>query len=137
MVYNIIKSSGVKGVFRGYSLSLMRDIPGTAIVFTIYDTLKRKISNEYENSPYLNLLAGGVSSFLMWFFIYPQDIIKTRFQLNERITVPEVTKDIWNRGGALGFYKGINLVLCHSMVAGSCSFFAMDLARTHLERSNH
>jgi solute carrier family 25 carnitine/acylcarnitine transporter 20/29 len=79
LAYNIIKTSGVKGVFRGFSLSLMRDIPGTAIVFTIYDILKRKISKEYNNCFSLNLLAGGISSFFMWFFIYPQDMMKTRY----------------------------------------------------------
>jgi len=135
LAYNIIKNSGLQGVFRGYSLSLMRDVPGTAIVFTIYDLLKRKILSDYENSFYLNLAAGGISSFLMWFFIYPQDVVKTKYQLNEKITLYEITKEIWMRGGPLGFYKGIQLVLCHSMISGSCSFFVMDMVRTHLEKS--
>jgi len=131
------KQSGLKGVFRGYTLCLMRDVPGTAILFTTYDLLKRKIREDYEDAFHLNLIAGGISSFLMWFFIYPQDVIKTRYQLSETMTLREITKDIWNRGGILGFYKGIQLVLCHSLVSGSCSFFVMDKVRTFLEKSSH
>jgi len=114
----------------------MRDVPGTAIVFTLYDLLKRKINRDHDNCFHLNLLAGGVSSFFMWFFIYPQDVLKTRYQLNEHLSLREITSDIWVRGGILGFYRGIQLVLCHSIIAGSCSFFVMDLVRNYLESSH-
>jgi solute carrier family 25 carnitine/acylcarnitine transporter 20/29 len=104
---NILKSSGFRGVFRGYSLSLVRDIPGTAIVFTSYDIIKKKLKESNKNSGIYNLLAGGLSSFIMWFFIYPQDVIKTRYQLNPQMTIQEIVMDIWNKGGFLEFYKGI------------------------------
>jgi len=113
----------------------MRDIPGTAILFTAYDIIKSFLNENYKDSGILNLLAGGFSGFIMWFFIYPQDIIKTKYQLNEQITINEIVKDVWMREGLLGFYKGIQLVLCHSIIAGSCSFFVMDMVKNHLKES--
>ena len=55
---NIVKSNGLKGMYRGFGLTLMRDIPGGAVVFTTYELLKRHIREKWNDSYLPNFFAG-------------------------------------------------------------------------------
>ncbi len=55
---NTIRANGMRGMYRGFVITLMRDIPGGAVVFTTYELLKRHIKEDWNDSYVLNFFAG-------------------------------------------------------------------------------
>ena len=133
----VIRTNGLRGMYRGIGMTLMRDIPGGAVVFTTYELLKKHIREKWNDSYLPNFFAGGISSCVTWFFCYPQDIIKTRLQTRNQGSVKEVALEIWRQYGAKGFYRGINVVLCRSLITGSFSFFAMENVKRLLQNNGY
>jgi solute carrier family 25 carnitine/acylcarnitine transporter 20/29 len=104
--FSIIKhqaqKKGIRGIFRGLPISLMRDVPGSALVFTFYEYFKRIL--EKSEMKYLNFISGGLASLLTWMFTYPQDIIKTRFLYKDQVAVRDIANEIFKENG-IEFYK--------------------------------
>jgi len=82
----IINELGLTGLYKGASACLLRDVPFTAIYFTIYANFKKLVQNNYlEPGHELQLIhrfvcgvgAGMVSAFT----VTPADVIKTRLQV--------------------------------------------------------
>lgn len=74
--------NGLKGIFRGYTCTVLREVPAFAIYFGSYAYLCQLCGaiNEDNLSTYKLLLCGGSAGMISWFFTYPQDVIKTRLQ---------------------------------------------------------
>ena len=79
-VTSIIKTEGLRGLYRGWGALAMRDLPFDAIEFPFYEFLKssfrRHMNRElyaWENS-FCGCLAGGVTAAVTT----PLDVIKTR-----------------------------------------------------------
>ncbi|KAI9230899.1 MAG: mitochondrial carrier domain-containing protein [Piptocephalis tieghemiana] len=92
VIRSILRHEGLKGLYRGNSLTIIRDIPGYAIYFGVYEGLKRLLLPTYPVSsqhqtyhlpppiipPTLGyMMAGGVAGIMSWLLIYPIDVIKT------------------------------------------------------------
>lgn len=78
---NIMKKEGLKGVFRGQTITVMREIPGFATYFGSYEYLLRNFSQgEDEPSAAAILMAGGLAGTLSWVLTYPLDVVKSRLQ---------------------------------------------------------
>jgi len=80
---NIFKLEGVKGFYRGYVTTVMREIPFSLIQFPIWEKLKsvwkKKQSHEIEawQSAVCGSFAGGISAALTC----PLDVAKTRIMI--------------------------------------------------------
>ncbi|KAF8961776.1 hypothetical protein BGZ46_001296 [Entomortierella lignicola] len=82
------RQQGLKGLYRGMDITLMRDIPSYFTYFVTYEGGKRILAHFNHNgrvedlsTPEL-LLAGGIAGFGAWVPCYPQDVIKSRMQSN-------------------------------------------------------
>jgi solute carrier family 25 phosphate transporter 23/24/25/41 len=42
---NVVQNEGFRGLFKGFYVSLLRTVPANMITFTVYDSLKRKLSD--------------------------------------------------------------------------------------------
>jgi solute carrier family 25 carnitine/acylcarnitine transporter 20/29 len=75
-----IKQHGYRGLFRGYLLSLARDVPGYAAYFWAFHCMARTVSvPEAELTVSQHLLCGGVAGAMGW-CAFPCDVIKSRVQ---------------------------------------------------------
>ena len=83
----------MRGFFKGYQGMFIRDTPGFAIYFGMYESLKRqagvsqtdKTQHNYYGmtDPQVKLrifVSGGFAGVFTWFFCYPADTLKTRLQ---------------------------------------------------------
>lgn len=113
----------------------MRDIPGSALIFTFYEFFKESLT-KYDTKA-INFLAGGLASFCTWIFTYPQDMIKTRFLYQDRAILKDITHQIFIENGVKGFYRGVNIVMLRSLLTGSISFFMMENCKNLLQRQNN
>jgi len=71
-------------MFKGLSATFTREVPGFAIYFSVYEYLKKKnfTNHNKEITGASSFIYGGLSGFIAWCFIYPQDKIKTIMQSN-------------------------------------------------------
>ncbi|ORZ00003.1 mitochondrial carrier domain-containing protein, partial [Lobosporangium transversale] len=82
------RKQGLRGLYRGMDITLLRDIPSYFSYFVTYEGGKRILAHLNHNgrvdqltTPEL-LLAGGIAGFGAWVPCYPQDVIKSRMQSN-------------------------------------------------------
>lgn len=76
--------NGLRGVFRGLNLTILREGPSFAVYFSSYEYLCKSTnacSNEVVTLPKL-LVNGGIAGVLSWVVTYPFDVIKTRQQMD-------------------------------------------------------
>jgi len=113
----IINELGLSGLYRGVGACLLRDVPFTAIYFTIYANLKKFTQENFVKSGEDLLLihrfgcgigAGMVSAFT----VTPADVIKTRLQVKTAVgSVPykgivDAATRIAKEEGFKAFFKG-------------------------------
>ena len=103
-------------LFRGLSSTFTREMPGFAIYFSSYEGIKDILSSRKELSMVDHFVMGGISGFLAWFFIYPQDLVKTQIQASVMSRgYISIIKDIYKNYGAKGFFRGFPLALLRAV----------------------
>ncbi|OCH93497.1 mitochondrial carrier [Obba rivulosa] len=117
-VYAIIREEGISALYRGVSLTALRQATNQGANFTAYQELKKwahSLQPELTELPsYQHMLIGLISGAVGPFSNAPVDTIKTRLQKSEgppgasafeRIRL--IAHDLWRKEGARAFYKGI------------------------------
>ncbi|TPX54805.1 hypothetical protein PhCBS80983_g05734 [Powellomyces hirtus] len=80
---HIVATDGVRGFYRGYAMTIFREIPFTCIQFPLYEHLKHRTRTALHRNPNAGeaalcaSLAGGVAAALTT----PLDVVKTRIML--------------------------------------------------------
>ncbi|TRY98586.1 hypothetical protein DNTS_005277 [Danionella cerebrum] len=80
----LYREKGVRGVYRGTVLTLIRDVPSNGVYFLTYEVLKHQLTPDGESVHRLStprvLLAGGVAGLLNWLIALPADVLKSNYQ---------------------------------------------------------
>ncbi|KAF9242672.1 mitochondrial carrier domain-containing protein [Melanogaster broomeanus] len=90
----VLRHEGIKGFYRGFGTTIMREIPFTSLQFPLYELLKLRLSLALGARPLrapeaaiCGSIAGGVAAALTT----PLDVLKTRVMLDMRVcTRPSV-----------------------------------------------
>jgi len=85
----IWKADGIKGFYRGFGTTVMREIPFTSLQFPMYEFFKQRLSYIlYEKSsslrPYEASLCGSAAGGIAAALTTPLDVLKTRVMLDLR-----------------------------------------------------
>lgn len=116
----IVKQLGIKGLYKGASACLLRDVPFSAIYFPTYANLKKYLFNFDPQSPTAKhkldswqlLVAGALAGAPSAFFTTPADVIKTRLQIESKSTetkyhgIRHAASTILKEEGFGAFFKG-------------------------------
>jgi solute carrier family 25 carnitine/acylcarnitine transporter 20/29 len=130
------KDLSLKFLFRGLSATLIRETPGFAIYFTVYEGLKyHTFTRHGREIEYINsFLYGGMAGCTAWIFIYPQDRIKTILQSSSNVSTgnnsvgfKNVMQDIYAKGGFRHFYAGFSWAVGRAMLLHSGTFCMMEV----------
>ena len=113
---SIIGSLGIRGLYKGVTACLLRDIPFSAIYFTLYSHMKRDLFGEgitkNSLSPLELLVCGSLSAMPASYLATPADVIKTRIQVIARTGqqtysgIMDTIKKILATEGPRAFFKG-------------------------------
>ncbi|KZT03922.1 mitochondrial carrier [Laetiporus sulphureus 93-53] len=117
-VYKIVREEGFATLYRGVSLTALRQATNQGANFTAYQELKKfahRMQPELVDLPsYQHMLIGLISGAMGPFSNAPIDTIKTRLQKAtaqpgqsafQRITA--IASEMWREEGFRSFYKGI------------------------------
>lgn len=125
----IWKNEGLRGLYRGGWASVVRDVPGNAVYFVVYEGLKKAFTPPDEALPPIHwlVLSGGCSGVSYWTTIYPIDTVRTCLQIQEAKTgrykgILHCAKLIFKEQGIRGFYRGYLLCISRSFPISAVNF---------------
>lgn len=112
-IRDMVRTNGVRTLWRGLSLTLWRDVPFSAVYWLGYEETKRNLTNSGVTSPFLqSFLSGGISGTFAAFLTTPFDVAKTKRQIIERET--DAAQSIWRmmttiraEEGVRGLWRGL------------------------------
>eukprot|EP00835_Amoeboradix_gromovi_P006811 NODE_897_length_3326_cov_0.272699.p1 type:complete len:318 gc:universal NODE_897_length_3326_cov_0.272699:126-1079(+) len=112
----IVQKGGIAGLYRGTSISTVRSIIGSSTNLTSFSLLQEycnnyvDITDRHKNMKYtaIDASSGMISAFISVFFMNPFDVVRTRAfnQYHLYGSYAECVKELINKEGAKGFYKG-------------------------------
>ncbi|KAI0077184.1 mitochondrial carrier [Panus rudis PR-1116 ss-1] len=117
-VYTIIREEGVGALYRGVTLTALRQATNQGANFTAYQELKKvahRLQPDLPDLPsYQHMLIGLISGAMGPFSNAPIDTIKTRLQkataepgTSAFQRIAAIAREMWRQEGFRSFYKGI------------------------------
>lgn len=108
----IWKTKGIKGIYQGWWVTFIRDVPWWALYFWCYNTVTAKIlkPNDDPTKKHTTRAIAGALAGLWEMPSYALDVVKTKIQTNKAETTPtmwEVALKYYRTEGIRFFFKGI------------------------------
>ena len=157
-ILHIYKTDGLKGFARGLNATMLREIPGNALFFVVYETAQaafprfenlstkpsssRSSSGSFETEKTFAywaqessaaIVCGGVAGCAFWLTMLPVDYAKTRLQIASRggaddVGVFRLIARTFRERGFRGLYAGAWPTLLRAFPANAAQFLAWELA---------
>ncbi|XP_057411707.1 mitochondrial carnitine/acylcarnitine carrier protein isoform X1 [Balaenoptera acutorostrata] len=126
----LYKEAGIRGIYKGTVLTLMRDVPASGMYFMTYEWLKNIFTPEEKSVNELSvpriLVAGGIAGIFNWAVAIPPDVLKSRFQTAPPGKYPngfrDVLRELIRNEGITSLYKGFNAVMIRAFPANADIF---------------
>ncbi|CAL1281105.1 unnamed protein product [Larinioides sclopetarius] len=133
----IFKSEGILGFFRGFGVTVIREMPGYFFFFGGYELSRNMLTPKGKTKDDIGLLrtiiAGGIGGVSFWVAIFPADVIKSRLQISKsNDSTIEVTKDLMKKEGFRALYKGLGPTVLRTFPASGALFVAFEYTKQFL-----
>ncbi|KFM79934.1 Mitochondrial ornithine transporter 1, partial [Stegodyphus mimosarum] len=130
----IFKEEGVLGFFRGFGATVIREMPGYFFFFGSYELARELFTPKGKTKDDIGLLrtiiAGGIGGVSFWVAIFPADVIKSRMQISATTdSMIDVTKQILQKEGFRGLYKGLGPTVLRTFPASGALFVAYEYTK--------
>ncbi|KAK6226403.1 calcium dependent mitochondrial carrier protein [Colletotrichum tabaci] len=146
-VKDLWKAGGMRSLFAGNGLNVIKIMPESAIKFGSYEAAKRTLSKlEGHNDPrqinsYSKFVAGGVAGMVAQFCVYPLDTLKFRLQtstvqggLSGNALVLDTAKKMWQAGGVRIAYRGVTMGLMGMFPYSAIDMGTFEFLKTSYKR---
>lgn len=135
IVGEILRTEGIRGLFRGQVSCLMREVPGNGTWIGVYEFCR------YQWQKYLGIerkgdlplvysaLSGSVAGMAYWAVPFPADTVKTKLQTDPRyfgMSFIAAFRKALNEEGAKGMYRGLPVTLSRAAPAHFVTFFVYE-----------
>ncbi|VEN43719.1 unnamed protein product [Callosobruchus maculatus] len=119
---NIYMKEGIRGLNRGITLTILREVPSFSAYFFVYEYLTRTKSPEPVSTPRM-LCAGGVAGVFTWAISYPVDVLKTRMQVDSRYKSSyDCLKKSLKADGVACLFQGLTPTLIRAFPVNAVTF---------------
>jgi len=128
---NILKAEGIRGLYKGWFMTILGSAPYTAVKFSCFDCLASHFMPNKNVGKFdlANLFLGSISGIIAATLFYTADIIRRKMQLSGLdISVPrfrgtfDCLKYMYKNKGILSFYKGLNAQLLTTVPSTAIMF---------------
>uniref|UniRef100_A0A3P9IJK8 Solute carrier family 25 member 25b n=1 Tax=Oryzias latipes TaxID=8090 RepID=A0A3P9IJK8_ORYLA len=106
----MIREGGVRSLWRGNGINVIKIAPESAIKFMAYEQIKRLIGSNQETLGIMErFVAGSLAGAISQSSIYPMEVLKTRLALRRTgqfAGIMDCAKHIIRKEGVAAFYKG-------------------------------
>lgn len=133
---NIWKNEGLRGIYRGLGITVLRDAPAHGLYFWTYEYTREKLHpgcrKSCQESLDTMLVSGGLAGVASWVFSYPLDVIKTRLQaqtpssLKYRGILDCLRKSI-KEEGYIVLWRGLGTAVARAFVVNGAVFSAYEI----------
>ncbi|CDW52178.1 calcium binding mitochondrial carrier protein [Trichuris trichiura] len=109
----LVLEGGLKGMWRGNGVNVLKIAPESAIKFMVYEQAKKLLkrnSKDNELTMFERILSGSLAGSIAQTLIYPLEVLKTRLalrrtgQMNRGII--RAFREIYQKEGLKAFYRG-------------------------------
>ncbi|RDL30166.1 putative succinate-fumarate transporter [Venustampulla echinocandica] len=148
-LYTVVKEEGIGALYRGVSLTALRQGSNQAVNFTAYTEFKEILQRwqpQYSDSPlpsYQTTFIGLISGAMGPLSNAPIDTIKTRLQKTPALAgetamgrIMNIAKDMFKQEGFHAFYKGITPRIMRVAPGQAVTFTVYEFLKEKLETSN-
>lgn len=137
-VRKVYASQGWRGIFRGITVTLMREMQAYGVWFLCYESMLAKMKGarkRLEVSTWELLACGAVAGNAFWLSSYPLDVIKSNIQSDGfgkdskfGGSIVKAARSIHALAGLAGFWKGIVPCLLRAAPCSAGTFAAVETA---------
>ncbi|OAR01800.1 hypothetical protein LLEC1_05641 [Akanthomyces lecanii] len=148
-LYTVVREEGAGALYRGVSLTALRQGTNQAVNFTAYSYFRRWLMDwqpefEGKNLPsWQTTVIGLVSGAMGPLSNAPIDTIKTRLQKSPArpgvgawLRITQIAADMFKQEGFHAFYKGITPRIMRVAPGQAVTFTVYEFLRERLEKSN-
>ncbi|KAJ1376364.1 Mitochondrial carrier protein [Sesbania bispinosa] len=137
IAHNIWKREGIRGIYRGLGITMLRDAPAHGFYFWTYEYTREKLHpgcrENCQESMNTMFIAGGLAGIASWIFNYPTDVMKTRLQAQTPSSMKykgilDCVLKIIKEEGSFGLWRGFGATLVRAFVMNSAIFPAYEIS---------
>ena len=140
----LIKSEGLRGLGRGLAGTMAREMPGNAVYFGSYKTLRQYLPGKRQDNADNNgilqtlldassaIMCGAAAGMIMWAVVLPIDVAKTRIQTAwpgspGDVGLLQQLKLLYKTGGRKSLYAGLTPTLIRAAPANAAQWLVWEL----------
>jgi solute carrier family 25 carnitine/acylcarnitine transporter 20/29 len=140
---NLYMYRGFRTLYKANYVTILREVCGWAAQFAAYEGARNALTKMAgQGSTLIDFLSGGFSGIVGWIFQYPQDIIKTKLQMDvygahyksylKDGGTWHCAREIWQKEGWRGFWVGFSACATRAFIANAFTFLAYEQAKSFL-----
>lgn len=129
----ILKTQGLTSLYRGLTITVLRDAPSHAFYFWTYEYTREKLHpgcrKTGQESLDTMLISGGLAGVASWVCCYPLDVIKTRIQASRKYDgIVDCFKKSVKEDGYGVLWRGLSTAVARAFVVNGAIFAAYELS---------
>ncbi|XP_058793813.1 mitochondrial ornithine transporter 1 isoform X2 [Phymastichus coffea] len=135
----ILKESGIPGLFRGLTSTIAREMPGYFFFFGGYELTRELLAKPGQSRDEIGwqktMVAGAVGGSILWLVIFPADVVKSRIQVqNLRTPAIVIAKEIVKKEGVSALYNGLKPTLIRTVPATATLFLTYEYVKKFIHQ---
>uniref|UniRef100_A0A5S6QG06 Mitochondrial ornithine transporter 1 n=1 Tax=Trichuris muris TaxID=70415 RepID=A0A5S6QG06_TRIMR len=132
----IIREEGFKGLFRGFTATAVREVPGYFFFFGTYEGSKYMLASHDGTRNDLGVVStcicGGLAGIAFWVSIFPADVVKSKIQVSGSGSFLETFASVVRESGIAGLYCGLAPTIVRTLFASAALFCAYEAVQRRM-----
>ena len=137
----IYSNEGISAFYVSYPITLLMNVPFTAINFTVYDQVSHLLNAQRKHDPLVHCVSGGIAGATAAALSTPFDVIKTLLQTRgvspdkearDLNSVSEAARYVYRKNGMVGFLRGVKPRILANMPSTAICWTVYEMAKFYI-----